>query len=167
MEMLRIRHVTTISNRFRGTVTGPSMSCMHMRSVILGTVRLNLTSRILSLVYYKQLSWLSIFCKQASYYLYYSWRRAPWASPQEQARSIASTSSIAVALVIHELHKIIVFSSGTLHLCNLKAPTLAHEPVRHHFLPSIFLQSGQNHLTLLPGGSFRPTHPKWNHSRSH
>ena len=30
----------------------------------------------------------------------------------------------------------------------------------HPFLPSIFLQSGQNHLTLLPGGSFRSTHSK-------
>ena len=36
-----------------------------------------------------------------------------------------------------------------------------------HLIFSLILQSGQYHFVRRPGGSCKPTHSRWNHSRSH
>ena len=87
-------------------------------------------------------------------------------------------SSVAVALEnpTYFTRSEMALAGVSLPYRNHKAPVQIHqtcpaweasEPPSGHFLPGLFLQSGQNHLTRLPGGSFRPTHSKWNHSRSH
>ena len=99
-------------------------------------------------------------------------------NPHRNAISARSGSTSASARHPHSCSSVKAqYSTAIISLHPIPSPSLSSPPLclrnairttqPPYFLPAFTLQSGQYHLTLLPGGSSKPTHSRWNHSFSH